>query len=337
MEAGIFILTLIMVIIALIALLFQISSWKTQRALRKGNKDLMQDKDKSDGKRLALLIAFNVSILCMFVVALVSQICNWFVQYDEYEYKKKRDVEKRSEQMDSVYLTFQNKKSLTPDVKPDFKANIKEKADIKNFDIEIKTSIGEKVEDDLSAMIWRYEPGKYVLSLTPEGLAILETIKLQLDEVLRKNQNKGRNIEIIVEAIGSADALPYRKDVYYDGLLGDVLRDIKYYRYDEPNIPLSKTFIKEQTLMTNEGLALLRAWDAVEFLRRERYHIEDKNIKIYARKFDKYGAEYRRLDLTITLKDVFLEDYNDLSFGSKMVGRFRRQQSTEDRNATGIK
>jgi hypothetical protein len=123
-----------------------------------------------------------------------------------------------------------------------------------------------------------------------------------MDEVLKKNRNKDENkVKIIVEAIGSADALPYRKYVYYDGLLGDVLRDIRYYRYNEPNTPLSKTFIKGETLITNSEIALLRAWDAVKYL-DNKYKIKSKYIKIQTREFEQTGPEYRRLDLEITLK-----------------------------------
>jgi cell division protein FtsL len=167
MEDVIFILAVIMFIIAVFALYWQISSWKIQRALLKEKRDSTPDNDKSDDKRLRQSALLSVSI-SLTVIALGLQIHSWFMQYDEYE--KKRDGEKRSEQMDSDYLAFQNKESLSTDIKPDFKV------DVKNFDMVINASIGEKAEDDLSAMIWRYEPGKYVLSQTPEGRAILGTI-----------------------------------------------------------------------------------------------------------------------------------------------------------------
>jgi hypothetical protein len=252
-----------------------------------------------------------------FIVALIAlgfQIHSWAMQY--IIYKEKFDDGRRSEQMNRDYIKIQNESLLNPGIKPDFVAKNTNK-----FDLEINTSISEESEDDLSAKIWRYYPGKYVLSKTQEGQAILRTIEWQLDEILEKNRNKGKNVEIAIEAIGSADALPFRKKVYYDGLLGDTLRNIRYYRIDKPNTPLQKTFIKDETLITNELLALLRALDAVRYL-NAKYYIKDEYIKILTREFDEIGPEYRKLDLKITMKDVFLEDYNDLSFGSKMVGKF---------------
>jgi hypothetical protein len=259
-----------------------------------------------------------VTLVMIFIalIALGFQIHGWYMQYTVFE--KKLDGTKRTEQMNRNYAKISNAGSLNFDVKPDFKAKIK------NFDIEINTSIGEKVEDDLSAMIWRYYPGKYALSKTPEGLAILRTIEWELDELLEANRSD--NVEIEIEAIGSADALPFKKKVYYDGLLGDTLSNIRYYNLNKPDIPLYMTFIKGQTRITNEGLALLRAVDAVKYLYDKYDIIADRHIKIYTREFDKVGPEYRRLDLKITMKNVFLEDYNELDFGSKIVGKFKSRK-----------
>jgi hypothetical protein len=217
--------------------------------------------------------------------------------------------------MKQDYNTLKDNLSLNPDVNPVFAVKIED------FDLRIHTSIEEGSDNAVFASIWSYSPGKYILSETLEGQAVLETIKEQLNDVLdvTKKQldkmNKEDNIVFEVEAIGSADAIPYRRKVYYDGLLGDTLYNVRYYRFNEPDNPLYITFIKNETLMSNEYLALLRAYDAVKSL-CHGYYID--NVKIFTREFDKTGPEYRRLDLQITLRNAFLEDYNELSFGSRL-------------------
>jgi hypothetical protein len=305
-------MNLILVILALIALSFQINSWSMQRISHK--KEVRRD-GKSDEEKHTSSVTFAVFTLLIVLIALVAlvfQIHSWSMQFDEYE--KKRDGAKRSEQMDSVYLAFQNKSLLIPEIEPDF---ISEK--MNNFYMEIHTPIGGKFEDGLSTMICGYHPEEYVFSKTQEGKAILRTIEWRLDEVLKKNQNKGENnVEIIVEAIGSDDALPLKKKVYYDGLLGDTLRNIMYYRFNEPDIPLFKTFIKGETLITNSEIALLRAWDAVKYL-DNKYKIKSKYIKIQTREFEQTGPEYRRLDLKITLKDRSRSaEKNEINFKNKL-------------------
>jgi hypothetical protein len=231
---------------------------------------------------------------------------------DSVQYREKTNGERRTQQMDQDHSTIRHRRLPNSDTKPAFKVNFDVK--VKDFDLIINTLTGDESDDALSAGIWKYSPGKYALTATPDGQDVLEAIEWQLDDVLKKN--RGNNTVIEVEAIGSADALLYKSTVYYDGLLGDTLH-VKYFRYNEPDTPQYVTFIKRKTPMTNEYLALLRALDAVKYL-YDRYYIDRENIKIFVREFDEAGPEYRRLDLKITLRNAFLKDYNDLNFAGKL-------------------
>jgi uncharacterized cupin superfamily protein len=251
--------------------------------------------------KVILVLAAIVAIILFFF-----QIHSWYMQYTIYT--KKIDEIKRTSEMHINYENFRNKLSLSSDINPQFKA------EIKDFDFRITATVSDSQNGTINSGIWKYKPGQYCLSATYEGTAILEVIEGQLDDILERNINNNMVIEI--EAIGSADALPYRKKVYYDGILGDCLSNLRYYRFDKPNTPLYITFMKGETLMTNENLALLRAYDAVKYL-KERYFIEDEDIRIFTREFAQIGAEYRRLDLQITLRNAFFKEYNELGYGAR--------------------
>jgi hypothetical protein len=219
------------------------------------------------------------------------------------QYEQKINPENRRAQIENDFEMIKKEDSLNDEFKADFEIGVN------NFDLIINTSIGGESNDVLTASIREYNPGKYALTKIDEGRAVLKAIELQLDDVLAKN--KKNNIIIEVEAIGSSNILPKTGKIYYNGLLGDTV-SIRYYRFNDPETPLDKTFIKGKTLMTNEYLALLRAFDAVKYL-WEKYYIDSTNTRIIAREFNKKGQEYGRLDLQITLRDAFLKDYEEMN------------------------
>jgi hypothetical protein len=170
---------------------------------------------------------------------------------------------------------------------------------IADLDWKINLSTGRKFQPELSVMIWK-DHGKYALTKTSEGADIFRNFEYDLDHIIDKNRNE--NVEIAIEVIGSDDnVIPFREKVYYDGLLGDTLSNVQYYRINEPDIPLYKTFIKEKTVLTNNEFALLKALDAVKYL-CDMYDIDEKDIKICVKEFDRFRMEYQELDLKITLK-----------------------------------
>jgi hypothetical protein len=259
----------------------------------------------------------NIAILTVSImlIALFFQMFSWYMQ--AVQFWEKTDDTRRTLQMIHDYEAIRRKRSLNLDIdRFAFKANFDVK--VKDFDLIINTSTKDESDDALLSSISEYRPGKYTLAATPDGKDVLEAIEKQLDDVLKKNRENESVID--VEVIGSADALPYLKKVYYDGLLGDTLSDVRYFKYGEPDTPRYITFIKGQTLMTNEYLALLRAWDAMIYL-NSMYFIDPENIKIFVREFDKIGPEYRRLDLKITLKDAFHKDFDELNFIERLFGK----------------
>jgi hypothetical protein len=269
------------------------------------------DKGKATGKK-----SINkVSLIVAAVMLLSISFSQLFYSYMQIGYAQKINPENRTAQMENNFEIIKKEQSLNSEFNPDFKIGVN------NFDLIINTSIGGESDDVLSAGIWKYNPGKYALTATVEGMAVLEAIEWQLNDVLDKN--KRNNIIIEVEAIGSSDALPDMGQVYYDGLLGDSI-SVTYYRFNDPEIALNETFIKGKTLMTNEYLALLRALDAVKYL-CGKYDIDPKNTKIIAREFDREGPEYRRLDLQITLRDAFLKDYEEMNRNGRRFWNFLKR------------
>jgi hypothetical protein len=261
------------------------------------NKDV--DKGKTTGKRSRNKVSFIVEAVILLSISF-SQL---YYSYRQIGYAQKINAENRTAQMENNFEMIKKEQLLNSDFNPDFEIGVN------NFDLIINTSIRGESDDVLSAGIWKYNPGKYALTATVEGMAVLEAIEWQLDDVLDKNKKNNSIIE--VEVIGSPDALPDTGKIYYDGLLGNTVY-VTYSRFDKPNIPLNETFIKGKTVMTNEYLALLRAVDAVKYL-CGKYRIDLKNTKIIAREFDKEGSEYRRLDLQITLRYAFLKDYEEMN------------------------
>jgi hypothetical protein len=269
------------------------------------------EKGKVTGKQSVNKVSLLVAIV-MFSSILFFQT---FYSYTQFGYAQKINTENRTAQMENNFEIIKQEQSLSPEFNPDFKIGIN------NFDLIINTSIGGESDDVLSAGIWKYSPGKYALTATDEGRAVLEAIELQLNDVLDKNKKNNTLIE--VEAIGSSDALPDMGPVYYDGLLGDSV-SVTYYRFNDPEIALDETFMKGKTLMTNEYLALLRALDAVKYL-CGKYDIDPENTKIIAREFDREGPKYRRLDLQITLRDAFLKDYEEMNRNGKFFWNMLNQ------------
>jgi hypothetical protein len=261
------------------------------------------DNRKTTGRKSINKVSLTVAAVMLLSISF-SQL---FYSYMPIGYAQKINPENRTAQMENNFEIIKKEQALNDEFKPEFKIGIN------NFDLIINTSIGGESDDVLSAGIWKYNPGKYALTATVEGMAVLEAIELQLNDVLDKNKKNNTIIE--VEAIGSSDALPEMGQVYYDGLLGDSI-SVTYYRFNDPEVALNKTFTKGNTLMTNEYLALLRALDAVKYL-CGKYDIDPKNTKIIAREFDREGPQYRRLDLQITLRDAFLKDYEEMNRNGK--------------------
>jgi hypothetical protein len=259
----------------------------------------------------------NWIFLSLNAVALIFQIHSWYM--DSVQHQKTTNPERIKQQMNHDQSTIKRRRSPYLDIKPAFKVNFDVK--VEDFDLIINTSTGDEFDDVLSAGIWKYSPGEYALTATPDGQDVLETIRWQLDDILTKNR-ENNNIVIEVEAIGSADALRYNNEVYYDGRLGNTL-EVRYFKCNEPDIPLDTKFTKGKTRMTNELLALLRALDAVIYF-YDRNYIDPENIKIFVREFDRAGPEYRRLDLQITLRNAFLKDYNELNFAAKLFDKMLR-------------
>lgn len=102
--------------------------------------------------------------------------------------------------------------------------------------------------------------------------------------------------------------------------------NVKYYRVDNPYQPQYVDFVYGKTKMKNEYFAVLRAYDVISYLKK-KYIIDEKNIELYVEEFSNNGEYYRRCDLSITLENVFMKDYNELSFVSKfLVDRKTRQK-----------
>ena len=232
------------------------------------------------------------------VIMMVVTCHSWYMQYDTYT--NQTDGDKYTKFMNDNYRNIKQATSLRTGFNPQFYA------DIENFDFTIDVMM-----NNINSSIIRYSPGQYCLSNSREGMAILAVIENSIDGFLQYDFNT----VIKVMAVGSADGLLVRKNLTYDGQLGD-LYNVKYYRGSSPNQPQYANFIKGKTRMTNEYFALLRAYDVISYL-KEKYSIEEKNIELYVEEFSNIGSDYRRCDLSITLENVFMNDYNELGWVPK--------------------
>jgi hypothetical protein len=259
------------------------------------------NKEKSEHFRNAILLLAGIAG----IVILLPTFHTWYMNYVNYLINTTPAT-----YIKPMNTNYQDIKLTTP-LKTDF--NPQFDVDIKKFDFTINVSMDEYNNGNINSSIIKYSPGQYCLSQSQEGMAVLKVIENSIDGFLQYDSNT----IIKIVATGSADGLPVKKNITYDGKLGD-LYGVEYYRENNPYQPQYADFIYGKTRMTNEYFALLRAYDVILYLIR-KYSIDKKNIKLYVKEFSNIGDYYRRCDLSITLENVFMNDYNKLGWLPKFL------------------
>ena len=186
---------------------------------------------------------------------------------------------------------------------------------IRDFDFKMNFTLDENSGIGYMAnTISGYNPGQFCLSSNPDGKAILKLIEFKLNELINKDFDE--NVIIEIEAIGMADGISVKNNLKYDGSLGEKLQ-VRYFRVRDPKNPIYANFLEGNTIMKNEYFALLRAYDVVLELTR-KYKVDENNIKIFVKEYSEIGDKYRSCNLSITLKNAFLKDYNKLNDITKL-------------------
>lgn len=194
---------------------------------------------------------------------------------------------------------------------PDFSSEIDIEINDFDFTMQIKTDALGK--NSMTSSVSEYNPGEYHLSNSIEGEMLLSLISLQLDKFIDKDNN---SLIITIKALGTADGTPVNDSCRYNGSLGDSLFIDYYYLKDTSKIITE--CLKKGNSMKNKHFALLRAVDVVQQL-EDRNEIEKKNIKIYIHEYSEIGGDKRRCDLSITVENAFLKDFNNLPLFSRVI------------------
>jgi hypothetical protein len=262
-------------------------------------------KDKIDKKlsEITFLGAFS-GFLTLLVTVMFCVVFTYFgithkslqkewqqTMLDNQEVKSKvEEVEKRSEKEWNLW----NKKGNTDFV---FPLEFREKNN--DFVINYNAEYNENISQ-INTNISGFPLGEYNFSRIPVGEMVLKNAANRINDFLLIHSNAKINITVI----GTSDDSKPNSNAKYNGDLGDTI-NIPYYNKDDTTKSLTRTIYKNQQ-MTNTEYALLRAYSVVKYFNDNvSCDIGKDNIKIYVKLYKQKGAEYRRCDFSITLKDYF--------------------------------
>jgi len=177
--------------------------------------------------------------------------------------------------------------------------------DIKNdtdFEIRYNSEYNENSTHINQQILYSGMPvGVYNFPKLPVGEIIIKNVQNRINEFLEENENG----IIKIKVRGTSDNTPVNEKAKYIGDLG--YGTIRYYEIKEDNTIEEKTrTLIEDTELSNEDFALLRAYSVVAYFKKE-FELKDENIQIFVQIYNKKGPKYRRCDFSVTLENYFIK------------------------------
>lgn len=182
--------------------------------------------------------------------------------------------------------------TVNSEIVPDYDANGKR---ILNY----KLNFSYEVEPDFS-VVEDFAPGKYHVEESGAATAMLDIVKRAFEGDLARYVVPGK--KLLVNIQGSADAIPIRTSLAYDGAYGE---------FEE--VPVKQngqmkavTVTKKDGMHTNEQLAFIRGVGVKDYLTKNIENLDKMNSD-YRYTIDVAegrGGEFRRITVEFTFVDV---------------------------------
>lgn len=148
-----------------------------------------------------------------------------------------------------------------------------------------------------------FPAGKYKIEDSKAALSMLDIVLKAFSDQFAKYMQPGKKVEVRIT--GSADAIPIKGLINYDGCYGDFI--------DEPcyigGFLNSMNVTRQSAIRTNEQLAYVRAASLREYLKKQLQGLKemDSNFVMDINVSDKTGGQYRRIDVEFVFIDAFAE------------------------------
>lgn len=146
-----------------------------------------------------------------------------------------------------------------------------------------------------------FPAGEYVISKSHAAESMLKIVEQAFNGDFAQYIVSGK--KVIINITGSADAIPVRRTIPYDGIFGNYVGEPYYCDGDLSNITVtSSTGIK-----TNEQLAFVRGTAVKDFVERALPALGSMDImyNYYIDLSDKTGSAYRRISVEFIFVDAF--------------------------------
>lgn len=146
-----------------------------------------------------------------------------------------------------------------------------------------------------------FPTGKYLIEKSNAAISMLSIAKKAFDKDFSQYLKEGK--KVVVSITGSADALPIRRTIAYDGAYGE-FENVPYYLNSELK---TVTINKAGGVTQNEQLAFLRAQGVKSYLEQniEGFNKMNAEYRTNVEVADKIGGEYRRIHVRFTFVDAF--------------------------------
>ena len=146
-----------------------------------------------------------------------------------------------------------------------------------------------------------FAPGAYRIEKSQAAQSMMKIISKAFNDKFAKYMGAGK--EVVVTITGSADAMPIRRGIPYDGSYGTFKNEPCTVNGKLDNISVSEA----SGIKTNEQLAFLRAVGVKKQLQKEVSSLDkmDVNYKYKVNISKSRGGEYRRIHVNFMFVDAF--------------------------------
>lgn len=146
-----------------------------------------------------------------------------------------------------------------------------------------------------------FAAGKYKVEQSHAALSMLKIVKQAFETEFAQYIKAGK--KVIVKINGSADALPIKGAVLYDGSYGDFDNEPFYLDNNLSSI----TVTQKSGIRSNEQLAFIRAASVKEYIRNNIADLENMDVQYnnHIEVSDETGGAYRRISVEFSFVDAF--------------------------------
>lgn len=201
----------------------------------------------------------------------------------------------------SIMESARTHKGITDHTQIDVRTKVASASDAQgrkmtNYEVAVTYTVDEaySAQDD-------FGPGKFKTADSKAAQTMLEVIRKAMEGDLAKYMQSGKQLKVMIT--GTADAMPFSRNIAYDGAYGNFEREPVY-----QNNALSNITVNRKTgISNNNQLAFVRAMGVKDYIVNNIPAISrmktsyDTNIEVSK----KTGSKYRRIGVKFTFVDAF--------------------------------